>query len=193
PPLARLLKPREQNRVGFNDGLIFPGSYFPVGTPARLVRSAAADRAPLRGDVNVIVVLVDFSDETFANEHDQAHYEDLFFSEGVLPDGSVREYFQDVTGGLVQITGEVRGPSRMPHTLAHYANEDSGVGGSSPNARDMAEDAAIAANADVDFSAYDNDGDGFVDAFIVLQAGPGAESTGDSGDIWSHKWVLPTV
>jgi immune inhibitor A len=193
PTLARVLRAREQNRVGFNDGLIFPGSHFPVGTPAHLVRSSAADRAPLRGDVRVVVVLVDFSDEQFSGAHDQQHYEDLFFSEGVLPNGSVREYFADVTGGIVRITGEVVGPYRMPHTLAHYANGAAGTGSSAPNARNLAEDAAGAANADVDFSIYDNDGDGFVDAFIVLQAGPGGESTGNSGHIWSHKWVMPSV
>ena len=36
------------------------------------------------------------------------------------------------------------------------------------------------ANADVDFAPYDNDGNGFVDAFIVVHAGPGAEETGDA-------------
>jgi len=193
PALARLLKVREKNRVGFNDGLIFPGSYFPIGTPAARVRGVAGDRAPLRGTIRVVVILVDFSDEGFTAAHDQAYYEDLFFSEGVLPNGSVREYFTDVTGGLVEITGEVVGPYRMPHTLTYYANGDSGTGSASPNARDLAEDAADAANADVDFGLYDNDGDGFVDAFIVLQAGPGAESTGNGDHIWSHKWVLPSV
>ena len=190
PAVARLLKARDQNRVGFNDGLVFPGSYFPLGTPAHRVRSVASERAPLRGTVHVVVVLVDFSDEGFAAGHDQAHYEELFFSEGELPNGSVREYFTDVTGGLITITGEVVGPYRMPDTLVNYANGDSGTGNTTPNARDLAEDAAAAANADVDFSVYDNDGDGFVDAFIVLQAGPGAESSGDVDQIWSHKWVL---
>ena len=46
-----------------------------------------------------------------------------------------------------------------------------------PNAQTMARDAAVAANADVDFDPYDNDGNGFVDAFVVVHAGPGAEQT----------------
>jgi immune inhibitor A len=193
PSVRRLIKLRDKDRVGFNDGLICPGSYFPIGTPAHLVRSAAAQRAPLRGVVRVIVVLVDFSDEGFTAAHDRAHYEALFFSEGVLPNGSVREYFRDVTNDLVLITGEVVGPYRMPHTLQNYANGDSGIGSTNPNARDLARAAAEAANDDVDFGPYDNDGDGYVDAFVVVQAGPGAESTGDSNHIWSHKWVLRSV
>ncbi len=54
----------------------------------------------------------------------------------------------------------------------------------------MARDAAILADADVDFSKYDNDGDGFVDAYVIVHAGRGAEETLDPNDIWSHKWVL---
>ena len=44
----------------------------------------------------------------------------------------------------------------------------------------MARDAAARANADVDFGPYDNDGNGFVDAFIVVHAGAGAEETGSA-------------
>src|SRR4051794_8957120 len=49
-------------RFGFDDGVILPPSAFPRGTSARQVRAAAADRAPLRGTVRVVVVLVEFSD-----------------------------------------------------------------------------------------------------------------------------------
>ncbi len=175
------------SRPGFNDGLIIPGSHFPIGTPVGLVRSAAADRAPLRGIVRVVVVLVDFSDKAMTQT--AAHFNDLFFSTGVIPTGSVREYYQEVTNGLVQLQGQVVGPYRMPNTLAHYANNSSGLG-AAPNARDMARDAVVAADAAVNFGPFDNDGNGFVDAFIVIHAGPGGEVTGGKGDIWSHKWVL---
>ena len=55
----------------------------------------------------------------------------------------------------------------------------------------MARDAAQLANPIVDFAPFDNDGNGFVDAFIVIHAGEGAEETGNANHIWSHKWVLP--
>lgn len=181
---VRFVKP---DRPGLDDGLIIPGSQFPIGTPLSVVRSAAADRAPLRGTVRVIVVLVDFSDKAMTQT--AAHFNDLFFSTGVIPTGSVREYYQEVTNGLVTIQGQVVGPYRMPHTLAYYANGSSGLG-AAPNARDMARDAVVAADPAVNFAPYDNDGNGFVDAFVVIHAGAGAEVTGSSGDIWSHKWVL---
>jgi immune inhibitor A len=185
---ATLLHVKQPTRVGFNDGLIIPGNYFPPGTPANLVRSAAADRAPLTGTVRVVVVLVDFSDEEMTES--AAHYEELFFSTGTLANGSVKEYFAETSNNQIDIVGEVVGPYRLPQTLATYTNGASGIGSATPNARTMARDAAVAADPDVDFGPYDNDGDGFVDAFIVIHAGQGAEQTLSPNDIWSHKWVL---
>jgi immune inhibitor A len=174
--------------VGFNDGLIYPGDTFPAGTPAAIARSAAVQRAPLRGTVRVIVVLVDFSDKPM--KATKAHFEDLFFSTGKVATGSLREYYKEVTHGLVDIQGQVVGPYRMPQKLSQYANGESGTGSAAPNARTMARDAALASNPAVDYSVYDNDGDGFVDAYVVIHAGTGGEVTGSGNDIWSHKWVL---
>ncbi|MBY5164245.1 M6 family metalloprotease domain-containing protein [Salsipaludibacter albus] len=183
---AAIVQPRHP---GFNDGLIIPGSRFPLGTSIEAVRSAASQRAPLHGTLRVAVVLVDFDDRPMTADAD--HFDDLFFSEGVLPDGSVREYFTEVTNGLVELTGEVIGPLRLPRDLATYANGRSGIGTSLPNARTMALDAAVSADPGIDFAPYDNDDDGFVDAYVVVHAGSGAEVTGSVDDIWSHKWVLP--
>jgi immune inhibitor A len=57
----------------------------------------------------------------------------------------------------------------------------------------MAQEAAQLANSAVNYANYDNDSDGYVDAFIVIHAGQGAEVTGNNHDIWSHKWVLPSA
>jgi immune inhibitor A len=54
----------------------------------------------------------------------------------------------------------------------------------------MARDAVVVADPTVGFTPFDNNGDGFVDAFIVIHAGAGGEVTGNSDDIWSHKWTL---
>jgi len=190
PMIQPMLRVQETRRIGFNDGLIVPGDQLPIGTPPSLVRSLAMERAPLRGNVRVIVVLVDFTDQHMTQT--RQHFSDLFFSTGVLPNGSVRDYYTEVTGGLVNLTGEVVGPFRMPHPMSYYANGASGTGGAAPNARNMAQDAAMAANPSVNFAPYDNDGNGFVDAFVVIHAGPGGEVTGNTGHIWSHKWVLPS-
>ena len=166
-----------------------PPEEFAAGTAPSIIRSAAARATgPLRGTVRVIVVLVDFSDRPMMQT--QQHFQDLFFSQG-KPKKSVREYYSDVTHGLIDLQGDVVGPLRLPKTLKTYANRASGMGTAVPNAQTMAFDAVTAADPMVDFTPYDNDGNGFVDAFIVIHAGPGAEVTGSQDDIWSHKWVLP--
>jgi immune inhibitor A len=184
---------REPRRVGFNDGVIIPPEAFPAGTPLATIRSAAADRAPLRGTVRVAVILVDFSDKHMAAT--TQHFQDLFFSTGVLPHGSVREYYSEVTNGLITLDGTVVGPYRMPQTLAWYANNGSGIGknGTAFRSPTLAHDAAVASDAAINFAPYDNDGNGFVDAFIVVHAGSGAEQTGSLGDIWSHKSTLASA
>lgn len=184
------LRASEPRHDGFNDGVIIPPEEFPLGSSPSRIRGAAAERAPLRGVVRVIVVLVDFSDKTMTQT--AAHFDQLFFSHGVIPTKSVTEYYAEVTRGLVNIQGQVVGPFRLPLSMAQYAHGASGTGSALPNARTMAKDALNAANASVNFGLYDNDGNGFVDAFIVVHAGQGAEVTGKSGDIWSHKWTLPS-
>lgn len=174
-------------RPGFNDGLIYPGSTFPLGTALTTVRGARLSK-PLRGRTRVIVILVDFDDKPMRKS--RKHFEDLFFSKNVVRTGSVREYFADVTNNLIDIQGEVVGPYRLPRMLKDYANKASGTGEDFPNARTMAKDAAVMANPFVDFSKYDNDKDGYVDAFVVIHAGTGAEENDSPDDIWSHKWVL---
>lgn len=184
---------RKPRRLGFDDGVIVPPDTFPVGTAVDVIRSAAAARAPLRGTVRVIVVLVDFSDKAMTPNKD--HFKDLFFSSGVLPHGSVKEYYTEVTNSLITLSGDVVGPYRMPQTLAWYANNNYGIGkgGGAFLSPQLALDAATAADAAVNYAPYDNDGNGYVDAFIVVHAGQGAEVTGNPGDIWSHKATLASA
>ncbi|MET9680918.1 M6 family metalloprotease domain-containing protein [Streptomyces coeruleorubidus] len=178
---------------GLDDGMIKPADEYPIGTPRESIAAAAAERAPLTGTIRVVVILADFSDKEMTAS--QEHFEKLFFSLDAMPNGSVREYFREVTHGLVDIVGEVVGPVRLPKKLSWYANGNFGIGRPSgePRAQFMARDTAIAADPQINYAPYDNDGNGFVDAFIVVHAARGGEVTGDPGDIWSHKWVLPSA
>ena len=72
----------DTNKMGLNDGLIFPGTMFPVGSSPTLVRNAALNRAPLTGTVRVAVILVDFSDKVMTAT--KAHFEQLFFGRAMM-------------------------------------------------------------------------------------------------------------
>ncbi|QDA61178.1 M6 family metalloprotease domain-containing protein [Hymenobacter jejuensis] len=181
---------KREEHVGLDDGLIYPGNLFPLGTSASVARGAGAERAPLTGVVRVIVVLVNFTDKAIGQP--AKHFSDLFFSLGVIGTGSVREYYREVSHNIIDIQGEVVGPVTLSHPMSYYAHGASGTGGTLPNARTMAQEAAQLANPTTNFGVYDNDGDGYVDAYIVIHAGSGGEVTGNVNDIWSHKWVLPS-
>ena len=126
------------DHVGLNDGLIYPGTYFPLGTTAAVAQRAALERAPLRG-----VGSGGRRPRRFQRQGDGGgrpdRFQQLFFSTGELPHGSVKEYFADVSGGLIDIQGEVVGPYRLPQTMAAYAGADNGMQSATPNARTMAE------------------------------------------------------
>lgn len=175
--------------IGLDDGSIYPPPTEGADGVER-TQQLVARASPLRGTLKVVVVLVDFPDQKFAPGHDLNHFQQLFFSSGVLPHGSVAEYYKEVSGGLVSISGSVVGPFHLPRKIKDYAHGASGTGSTSPNAQNMAADALSACNASVDFSTLDNDGDGYVDAFIVVHAGVGAETTGSKDQIWSHKWSV---
>jgi immune inhibitor A len=118
-------------------------------------------------------------------------FQNLFFSSRTITNGSVTEYYADVSGGKIALSGEVKGPFRMPLKLSEYANGANGLGGAFPNIRTLAADALTAVTGQINFAPYDNDGNGYVDAFVVVHAGMGGEVTGNKSDIWSAKWVLP--
>jgi immune inhibitor A len=119
------------------------------------------------------------------------HFQELFFSKDLLPNGSVSEYYKQVSNNNIDLTGEVVGPVRLPHKLSYYANGNSGMNSSPPNAQSFAADALSAVDGLINFNPYDNDGNGYVDAFIVIHAGQGAEESASRNDLWSLKWVLP--
>jgi immune inhibitor A len=180
---AAFLSLRKPQAFGFDDGAILPPDEFELGTTPAAMRSAAAERSPLRGNLNIVVVLVQFPDAPFS--HAAADYDRLFFS----GPNSVNDFYREVSGGLIGITGKIVGPFTLPRKLSEYANGNSGTGGAAPNAQTMAFDAANAALANIDHT-LDNDGNGFVDAFVIIHAGRGGEETNRKTDIWSHKWTL---
>ncbi|GEM_PF-785304 len=158
---------------------VLPGeaSPYPVSQP----------RLQPSGNFNALALLVDFSDNpssVAANFFDQL----IYGASG----NSVRVYYEEVSyGTLTLVTLNLPGSTgwyTAPNTYAYYTNGNYGFGPYPQNAQRLTEDVVYLADPYVDFSQYDNNSDGYVDALFIIHAGPGAEFTGNPNDIWSHKW-----
>jgi immune inhibitor A len=163
-----------------------------IGVPPALIEGAA----PVSGIVRTLALVVDFTDR--AHQTQASFFDDLLFKD-VFGPSSLRGYYREASYGTPTSRGSLDivtldAPSsvgwvRLPQTLAYYvAGGSYGMGSYPNNAQKMVEDAVVAADPLVDFSQYDDNGDGFVDNLIVVHAGRGAEVTGSTTDMWSHKW-----
>lgn len=150
---------------------------------------------PVSGKLLVKVLLVDFPDRQGVLP--AQHYEDMLFSDKTYPTGSMRDYYDEISLGKVEVNGTVEGWLRMPNPYSFYTNKESGLEWNSypHNAPRLAEDAVNAAlQQGVKFEkALDKLNQGAVTALFIIHAGRGAEQMPKSikgNEIWSHKWEL---
>jgi len=141
------------------------------------------------GTFKALAILVQFSDKP--SSVSTTYFDSLLFDSSA---NSVRNYYGEVSSGQLDIV-TVNLPTTLgwrtaPQTYAYYVNGQNGTGPYPQNCQKLLEDLVDQVDALVDFSRYDNDGDSFVDVVIMLHTGTGAEKTGSSNDIWSHKWSI---
>ncbi|MBI5194699.1 MAG: M6 family metalloprotease domain-containing protein [Nitrospirae bacterium] len=159
------------------------GARRPDGT-----RVFSAGAGPV-GNVNVLALLVKFTDKP--SQVGASSFDTLIFG---ATGNTVRVYYQEVSYGTLTLV-TVNLPSSLdwgtaPNTYTYYTANNYGLGTYPRNAQKLVEDVVDLVDPYVDFSQYDNDGDGQLDALTVVHAGPGAEFTGSTGDIWSHQWGI---
>ncbi|MCX4757351.1 M6 family metalloprotease domain-containing protein [Kitasatospora purpeofusca] len=187
---------RGENVVGLDDGALRPGPR----SDAQLIDHPSEK---LKGVVPTLVLLVDFPDQPHDPAHTVEHFEQLLFSSGAFPTGSMRDYYHGVSGfdaaaptnGGIDVQGEVHGWFRLPHPLSFYANGLSGQDSAHfpKNEVGMAADTLkIARQQGVKFpEELDVLGEGIVTALFIVHAGPGAEAVPKAqrpGALWSAKW-----
>lgn len=136
-----------------------------------------------------IVILAQFADvkfrftrEDFINMLTQKNYS----YNGAI--GSAKEYFDDQFEGMIDFHFDVSPIVTLSGNQAYYGGNNSKGTDKAP--AEMVEEACILAAESVDFSLYDDDGDGEVDNVFVFYAG-GDEAEGAGEDcIWPHAWYL---
>ena len=133
-----------------------------------------------KGKIYSLTLLVDFSDKPAPVTVSEV--EDWLNKEGFNRDGcngSVRDYYLDVSNGQLDLTNEVFGWYRAKHPKSWYE----GLNGYSGSDSLMKEVFAYY-DSQVDFSRYDNDKDGTTEAINIVYAGAG-ETWGQG--LWPHS------
>jgi M6 family metalloprotease-like protein len=113
----------------------------------------------------------------------------------LAPTGSVKQVFTDNSYGKLTMESDVVDWIALDNTEDYYANGNRGFTTTVHQAMRHALDKLEATG--FDFSPYDSDGDGLIDAICFLHSGYAAEWGGTAEDgasyldrIWSHKWAL---
>lgn len=154
--------------------------------PKRGVRMNAS-QVPSTGSPRVPVILVQYRDYKFKDSDPKATFTG-FFSSG---DVSAHQYFVDQSNGKYTPQFDVYGPYTLSGNRATYGGndyygDDRGVG-------KMVGEGCLGLDGQIDFSRYDNDGDGECDVVIVLYAGDGEASSYDEDAedaVWPCQWDL---
>jgi M6 family metalloprotease-like protein len=164
------------------------------GEQSAVEESDAINKAPaaMVGNVRAPLILVGFQGKPFSKSKEE--FEPLMNQIGYTANGtitgSLRDYFKASSYDQLDFQVDIFGPYTLSHGIAYYDFKVEGDPGL------MVQEAVLAASADgCDFSNYDMNDDGIVDAVHVIFAGYGQESGAPAGQaIWSHKSnVYPSI
>jgi immune inhibitor A len=140
-----------------------------------------------RAEMKVLILLVDFTDNTAATP--TIYFDSLGYASQTF---SLSNYYSEVSYGNVDIVTvdmpSTTGWFRAPQTYDYYVGDNYGWGPYPGNSQGLVADLCDLADTAVDFSQYDNDGDGYVDGVNVIFAGT---FDGTPQTIWPHAWSLP--
>ena len=143
-----------------------------------------------------LVILVNFTDSVM--RHANSDFDRWLNEPGYSVNGgtgSVKDYWRDNSMGQFIPNFKVVGPYTLSKPTAYYG-QNYGDSGTDLNPRDMVSEALALAkenNPDLDFSQFDNDGDGEMDNCYVIYAGYSEASTANVNDIWPHSWNFTTA
>jgi len=181
---------------GLNDGMVYPfesGPHLPLGPGMSPMRSISAPLTSGTRKMHALALLVDFSDNK--GQRPPAEFQRLLFDK--TNPNSMTSLYREMSGGMLDVEGEVTAYVRAPRKYNEYTSGQSGMGNNFPNnTPGLLFDALTEFCKNDNLQRFDIDGDGFVDGIFLIHAGGGAEAESDAQKrrnmIWSHKWVLPT-
>ncbi|NQU43929.1 M6 family metalloprotease domain-containing protein, partial [bacterium] len=160
----------------------------PTREPGAIAPLAAGDWEPsLQGTVKGVCILIDFSDDPATVN--RSAIDDMCNEQGYSGygnNGSVHDYFYDVSEGVLTYTNHVTSYYRAQNPRTYYDNPSDVFGMGAQvlilEALDWLDSSGF------DFSQYDTNGDGYIDALNLFYAGeaPPIWATG----LWPHSGGL---
>lgn len=105
--------------------------------------------------------------------------------------GSVKDFFSENSNGQFVPHFDLYGPVTLSQNRSYYGGNN--WAGNDENPEDMIIEACRQLDDQIDFSIYDNDGDGVVDNVYVFYAGQGEASGGPDESVWPHSWELSSA
>lgn len=118
----------------------------------------------------------------------RSEYDEIF--NGPLSSGlTMKQYFLDMSNNTLDLSFDIVGPFNVEHGYDYYGKNDADGLDMHPG-EFVAEAVDLAEASGVDFSLYDNDGNGEADAVIVIHAGPGEASGAPETAFWAHQFTL---
>jgi len=153
--------------------------------PSRAVATAAG--TAVAGTFRFPVLVGVFMDSTHAFLPDTAGLNAKLFTTGAAPPYSVTKYYDEVSNGLLTVTGDVIGWFAADSASTWYEGSNNGLNPATDRTGDFIQELLNQADPLIDFSQYDNDNNGTVDLIAILHPLAGGEC--GTSHIWSHRWV----
>lgn len=152
--------------------------------------SAQGTAAAVEGELNVPVFLILYDDTDpdplLANVSRDVVQERLYGT-AAAPPYSVHSYYREISGDRMLVNGTVLDWTRVAQPSTYYEGTCNGLGCTSANVHELMEELVSAHDAAVDFSQFDGDGDGFVDAVVLIH--PDVDGAcGGNNNIWAHRF-----
>ena len=144
--------------------------------------------SPIVGERHALVILMQYKDLAFqkSREDFEALFNTLDYREGGAT-GSVRDYYRFASQSQLDYVSDVYGPYTAKNNMRYYGGNATS-GGSDSNPLELCIEAIRSLPEDINFSLYDNDGDGVVDNVHIIYAGYGEEAGASSDAIWAHEF-----
>ena len=155
------------------------------------IRFKPATRAESPVKKHCVVILAQFQDISFiGGESRRQDIVDLITKPGSK---SVLDYFNDQFNGSYEFNFTIGPIVTLPKNHDYYGKNEDDKAGQDINPRELVRDACLLSDPFVDFSQFDDDGDGIVDNVFVIVAGKSEAEGADSDCMWPHQWTVSNL